>query len=158
MNLTIRQNTTNFALSQYTDFFFDRGFCNIGGKNIALKCDALCELGGSTDAGAYISAKLQTGAIAFGDGEKRVRSIHVKGQFDNANSIAVKYAMDSFTPDLSCAKASTSKVGASGSGSINFQGVRARHGEHLTVLVDNVNGAYFFIKSIVSFLIKGSRR
>lgn len=158
MNITIRQNTVNFALSQYTNFFFDRGFCEIGGDCFGLRCDGLYKLGGDTDIGVNISAKFQTGVTDFGDGQKRVRSIHVKGQFDTRNALLAKYAMDSFTPDLECVEASTSAVGVSGSGAIKFNGVRARHGEYLSVLVANVGGAYFFIRSIIAFMINGPRK
>lgn len=158
MNLTIRQNLTNSALSQYTNFFFDRGIVSLGDKTLALKCDSLCLLGGDTDNGADVPAEVQTGVTDFGDGEKRVRSIHVKGQFDDADSISVKYAMDSFTPDFSCVAASTSALGNSGSGNLKFQGVRARRGEYLSLSIKNISGAKFYITQIIAFLIRGVRR
>ncbi|MEA2000251.1 MAG: hypothetical protein U9N61_13135 [Euryarchaeota archaeon] len=158
MNLTVRQNTINRALSQYTNFFFDRGFCNVGGKTLALKCDALCELGSDTDNGTVISAKFQTGMADFGGGRKRIRSLHIKGHFTNRNAVTIKYAMDNLTPDLECVEASTSALGSGGSGALKFQGVRSRAGEYLEALIENVNGAFFKVQSLTTFLVTGSRR
>ena len=158
MNITLRQNIDNMAISQYANFFFDRGMTKVGGKKIALRCDALCQLGGDNDAGTNIDAEAQTGVTAFGDGDKRVRSFHFKGQYDGPSSITAKYAMDSFTPDQSGTAAATSAVGSSGSGSLKFNGLRTSHGEHLSVLISNVNGAKFFINQIVAFLVNRTRR
>ena len=49
MNITLRQNMTTEALSQYTGLFFDRGMVQLGNRVIALDCERLCELGGDTD-------------------------------------------------------------------------------------------------------------
>lgn len=158
MNFTLRQNTTNMAPSQYQDFFFDRGMISVGGKRIGLNCNALCELTGDKDNAANISAEFQPGAISFSDGEKRVRSLHTKGHFEDKDSLTVKYAMDSLTPDFEAVEAATSRVGAGGGGSLKFNGIRARHGEYLSVLVGNVLGKYFFIDKIVAIMVHGSRK
>lgn len=158
MNITITQNTTNFAPSPYSNFFFSRGIISIGGKNIALSCNALCSLGGDADDVAPISSFFQTGSIAFNDGEKRVRSLHIKGQFESKNSLLVKYGMDTFSPDLTTDEAMTSKVGSGGGGSLKFQGVRSKHGEHLCVRVENVNGEKFYVRGITGIIIRGSRK
>ena len=156
MNLTLRQNTRNRAISQYQSFFFDRGIAKIGNKTFGLKCDALCELGGNKDGGSNISASFQTGFIPFGDGRKRVRTIHVKGQFDSQKAIEVDYAMDNTSPSVSYEKASGSSL--SSLGSLKFNGGRGKYGEHLSVLVSNVSGAKFHINSIIAFLVRGCRR
>ena len=158
MNITLRQNTVSRAISQYSNFFFDRGVINIAGRKIALNCNELVELTGSTDKGSEISARFQTGAIAYGDGEKRVRSIHVKGQFDDKNSINVKYALGGIDPDFTTEKPMTTRLGTGNFGALKFSGVRSKHGEHLSVLVENVTGKFFYITGIVSFLIHGCRR
>ena len=158
MNLTIRQNTTSFAISQYTNFFFDRGIVSVGGKRIALNCNELVELGADTDNGTEISAKFQTGAIAYGDGEKRVRSIHVKGEFEDRRAISAKYVMGGYTPDFTGVEAMTSRLGGGGLGALKFNGARSKYGEHLSVLIENVSGKFFRVSSIVAFLINGCRR
>jgi len=158
MNLTIRQNLTNSAITQYTNFFFDRGIVNVGGKSFALKCDALCLLGGNTDGTTDIDSEVQTGVTAFGDGDKRVRTIHVKGKFDAKDSITLKYDMDDFTPSFATTPASTARLGSSGTGSLKFNGVRSKFGEYLSVLIENKDGANFFINTITGFLINGFRK
>jgi len=158
MNLTIRQNTTNMALSQYAGFFFDRGVVLLDGKPIALNCNSLCLLGGALDNGSNVDAEIQTGVTAFGDGEKRARSIHIKGHFGGNQAVEVNYAMDGVTPGLTYGGMSQSRIGDEGGGSLKFQGVRAKHGEYLSLIVKNVSGAKFFITEMYAFLIKGSRR
>ena len=158
MNLTIRQNLTNSALSQYTDFFFDRGIVRLGEKTFALKCDALCRIGGDTDNGTDIDATIQTGVTDFADGEKRARSFHFKGQFDSIKAVSMKYVMDGFTPSTSGVSGDFSRIGSNGSGAIKFNGRRELHGEHISIAVENVDGASFFITGVKAFLVNGSRR
>ena len=158
MNITVRQNVTNFAISQYSDFLFDRGIATVNGTTFLLRCDALCSLTGATDGGTDIDAVIQTGSIAFGDGEKRVRSVHVKGKFPSKRGLAVDYGMDGLEPGTTATVSMTSKVGTGNGGSLQFNGERATHGEHLSARVRNVDGADFTINKIDAFLVGGCRR
>lgn len=158
MNLTIRQNVTNMALSQYTNFFFDRGIVEIAGQVIALNCQNLCKLGGNKDNAEDIYSRFLTGALKFTAGQKRVRSLHVSGQFGSKTAISTSYAMDSVSPDMTGVHALPSVVGSTGRGSLKFHGTREKHGEYLCVKVQNNSGAKFFIDSIDAVLVTGQRR
>jgi len=159
MNITISQNTTNLAISQYKNFFFDKGMVTVAGKTYGLECSRLCLFGGDSDVGSGINASIQTGMTQLsGSGEKKVRSFYVSGLFDSSTATEMFYAMDGLNSANNYTSAPTSRIGAGGGGGIKFQGVRAKHGEFISAIVKNVNGARFVINNIIAFIIKGCRR
>jgi len=158
MDIIFRQNMTNSAISQYDNISLNRGMVNVGGKLVALTCDGLHVMTGSSDNGENINARFSMGSPAYGAGEKRVRTVHVKGEFDDINSIVLKYSMDDMEIGQNGDRAINSRLGTNGSGNIKFNGVREVQGEHLCIQIENNDGAFFDIKSISSFLIMGSRR
>ena len=155
MNITIRQNMTTRGISQYKDFFFDRGIVAVGGKTIALNCENLCELTGDTDAGADISASFQTGALRLGKGETRVRSVHVSGSFDSVSAVKASYGAEIAGVNEVMTPATTSRVGSNGYGLIKFNGVRTEHGDHMTFKFENVDGEKFDINTITGVVVSG---
>lgn len=160
MELTLRQNMNNFAISQYQGFTFNRGMVRVGDQCFGLKANSLCSLLDSpSDNGNNIQASITTGATVFKGGRKRVRSFHLHGQFESKTGINVQYGMDNYaSPDSPAELFPASRTGLSSSGNFKFNGRRDISGEYLCVEVNNVNGDYFHIDYIESFIVLGSRR
>jgi hypothetical protein len=156
MRLTLRQNTKNMGLSQYTSMPFDRGIVRIGKRKFGLSKTGLYELTGDNDDGAKIVSEVVTSSALVGGGEKRIRSFHVRGMFSSSDAIAVTYSMaDTRTIET---EAPQSEFGnqIGNVGTLRFHGSRTEHGEFVMVQLNNVDGAYFHLKNVQAHVV--SRR
>ena len=94
------------GVTEYLGWNFN-SMARIGNSYFAAGPDGLCKLGGSTDNGEGIYATVDTGGQDFGTpNAKRVRSIHLGGEFTGEMAVTVtadgteKETYDVHSPDL----------------------------------------------------------
>lgn len=154
MELNIKQNIINGAITQYASFPFNRGIVTVAGNKYGLSGTKLCKCGGNTDDGAPISAYFETVPTSYKEGVKKLRSIYLNGQFETADSMSIEYIHDSYTDTMNRARRSvTAKVGNGGIGKIKYQCSRTGYGETIMLRVGNESGQNFFINRITGHII-----
>ena len=158
MKLVLRKNLVNGGISQYSGYTVDGSVVLVGDKKYGLTPDGLCTLDCEHDNGTQINAVVQFGTPALIRGEKRLRSIHVSGQFETVESIKVAYGFDTHEPTATAPVAITSRVGSSGDGDLKFSCSRSEHGDNACIEVTNNQGEGFDIRSIDVSLIRGPRK
>lgn len=148
--------TRTTALTRYSNWCFDRGIIEIAGKRIGLNCNGLSELSGDTDNGEIIESVIKTGSIKATSSEFRVRSFFLFGEFDNSESIELKYgfAREIDEDDMEISP----QTQVDGDGMLKFQGIRSLVGEYVNVLIKNLRGANFYIESLDALLIKKRKK
>lgn len=154
MNITLRQNLTNHAWSQYSNMFFDRGMVLIGGRMIGLNCKNLSSIEGSTDNDEQIDSFVSTGLFLpyFADkresdlirADRRAKSFFVKGRFEDNEALEFEYKLDSFPRVLTGERKDRPVVGTR-EGSLKFYGFRKRLGEFISVRLNNSFGKDFYV-------------
>lgn len=156
MNLTLRQNMTNMAMSQYMNFFFDRGIRKIGGKIVALNCNELCFLEGHSNNDSPMVSLVATGYLKLN--HSRLRSLYIYGKPQDADSFIVDYGMSGSEIEEETLLASTSRIRTSGDGVLKFGGRRDVFGTFLMVRIRNDAGKSFLISSVDGVIVRGTRR
>jgi hypothetical protein len=89
-------NKRTGAASRYDGFFFD-SFDSIGGKLYGLRGDGLYEIGGEADEEFPIESVVSTGMVKFrGEGQKRLVSAYISGEFEGESSLNVVSDRDEY--------------------------------------------------------------
>lgn len=144
--LTIRVNTLNKAITQYSNFEFN-SIGKMNGKKVALASDGIYELSGNTDDGTNISSRFDLPYSDFGSAyNKRIRKMYVGCNLEENMTISVS------DDENRTASYTLSPVVANKNSTAKVNGQRyGNKGAYYQLSIVNTLGGYFdidFIKII----------